>query len=159
MFLHCGGGSGFSGLHGQPEGVAVVVGAGGLVSAGGGGGGGADVWFCVAFGAWTAADEGLVETTLLDGALDDVDLLALGVLLIQVDAGVLLNGSSSAPPITTPTSTPSSAEPSTAEPDAAHSARKVPPRWFGKRGEIIPVGDHTGSPNAGHRSPGCVIGR
>ena len=132
-FLHWGGGSGFRGLHGQPDGVAVVVGAGGFVSAGGGGGGAADVWFCVARGAWTAAVDGLVETELLDGALDDVGVLALGVLLIQVEAGVLLIGSSSGPPITTPTSTPSSAEPSTAEPDAAHSARNVPPRWSGKR--------------------------
>ncbi|TWP46147.1 hypothetical protein FKR81_37095 [Lentzea tibetensis] len=116
-----GGGSGLSGLHGQPDGVVVVVGSGGFVAAGGGVGG-ADVWVCVAL--VVRADVGVLdEVELLDGTLDDVGVLVLGVLLTQLDAGVRLSGSSSGPPITTPTSTPSSAEPSTAEPDAAQSAR------------------------------------
>ncbi|MGI5505683.1 hypothetical protein [Lentzea sp. CA-135723] len=123
-----GGGSGFSGLHGQPDddGAVVVVwaggggGASGFVAAGGG---------VVFFGCcWVLAgvllsldDEGAlllgVELVVLLGLLFAVEL-------VQVDAGVLLCGSSPAAPwIAMPTSTPSNADPSTAEPPAAHSAR------------------------------------
>ncbi|MDX3655902.1 hypothetical protein PV646_01170 [Streptomyces sp. ID05-26A] len=127
MVLQVAGGSGFSGLHGQPD----EDGAGVVVSAGGGGG-------CAGFGA---AGGGVVvfcgccvlgvSLLELDGALllFAVELSVelggvLGVEVIQVDAGVLLNGSSPAAPwIAMPTSTPSNADPSTAEPPAAHSAR------------------------------------
>ncbi|SMD12530.1 hypothetical protein [Lentzea albidocapillata] len=126
MFLQVGGGSGFSGLHGQPD----EDGAGVVVCAGGGGGwagfvaaGGGVVVFCgcCVFGG---------ELMELDGALLSAVELSVelgGVLevdVIQVDAGVLLSGSSPAAPwIAMPTSTPSNADPSTAEPPAAHSAR------------------------------------
>lgn len=126
MFLQVGGGSGFSGLHGQPDdevgGVVVCAGGGGgcagFVAAGGG-----VVVFCgcCVFGA---------ELVELDGALLlgvelSVELCGvLGVDEIHVDAGVLLSGSSPAAPWSAmPTSTPSNADPSTAEPPAAHSAR------------------------------------
>ncbi|MFD4670490.1 hypothetical protein ACFWNN_12185 [Lentzea sp. NPDC058450] len=122
-----GGGSGFSGLHGQPDGVGVVVvvsggaggGASGFVAAGGG---------VVFFGCCWVLDGALLsaedEGALLLGVEVVVELLDLGVELVQVDAGVLLCGSSPAAPwIAMPTSTPSNADPSTAEPPAAHSAR------------------------------------
>jgi hypothetical protein len=125
-FLQVGGGSGFSGLHGQPDDVGGAV-----VSAGGGGGGAGFVAAgggAVFFGA--CAVLGVELLGLLDGAplfeaglsieLGDV----LGVDVVQLDWGVLLSGSSSATPwIAIPTSTPSNADPSTAEPPAAHSAR------------------------------------
>jgi hypothetical protein len=120
-----GGGSGFSGLHGQPE----VWDGGVVVAAGGGGGagfvtaGGGVVVFFV--GGWVLGVELALDGALLSG----VELASgfdegLGVEVIQVDAGVRLSGSSSATPwIAMPTSTPSNADPSTAEPPAAHSAR------------------------------------
>ncbi|MGW6448192.1 hypothetical protein [Lentzea sp. NPDC055074] len=125
-FLQVGGGSGFSGLHGQPE----DDGGGVVVSAGGGGGwagfvaaGGGVVVFCgccVLGGELLELGGALLFAVELSVELDRV----LGVELIQVDAGVLLNGSSPAAPwIAMPTSTPSNADPSTAEPPAAHSAR------------------------------------
>ncbi|GLY49523.1 hypothetical protein [Lentzea sp. NBRC 102530] len=127
MFLQVGGGSGFSGLHGHPEedGAVVVVcaggggGASGFVTAGGG---------VVFFGCCWVLDGALLSLED-EGALLGVELsVVLGLLLvvevIQVDAGVLLCGSSPAAPWNAmPTSTPSNADPSTAEPPAAHSAR------------------------------------
>ncbi|NGY57327.1 hypothetical protein G7043_00125 [Lentzea sp. NEAU-D13] len=121
-----GGGSGFRGLQGQPDDDGAVV-----VAAGGGGGGagfviaGGGVVFFGACGVLggellEALDWGLlfgVELSVVLGGVLEVDL-------IQLDSGVLLNGSSSAMPwIAIPTSTPSNADPSTAEPPAAHSAR------------------------------------
>jgi hypothetical protein len=127
MLLQVGGGSGFSGLHGQPDedggGVVVRAGGGGgsagFVAAGGG---------VVFFGVCSVLG---VELLVLDGAmlLFVVELsVELGgvveVVEIQVDGGVLLSGSSPAAPWNAmPTSTPSNADPSTAEPPAAHSAR------------------------------------
>lgn len=120
-----GGGSGFSGLHGQPE----VCAGGVVVAAGGGGGagsitagGGVVVFFT---GAWVLGAELELDGTLISGVElagePDVDP---GVEVIQVDAGVRLSGSSSVAPWNAmPTSTPSNADPSTAEPPAAHSAR------------------------------------
>lgn len=125
-FLQVGGGSGFRGLQGQPDDDGAVV-----VAAGGGGGGagfviaGGGVVFFGACGVLggellEALDWGLlfgVELSVVLGGVLEVDL-------IQLDSGVLLNGSSSAMPwIAIPTSTPSNADPSTAEPPAAHSAR------------------------------------
>jgi hypothetical protein len=123
--LQVGGGRGFSGLHGQPE----VWDGGVVVAAGGGGGagfitagGGVVVFFA---GGWVLG----VELELDGASLSGVELAGevedgLGVEVIQVDAGVLLSGSSPATPwIAMPTSTPSNADPSTAEPPAAHSAR------------------------------------
>ena len=120
-----GGGSGFNGLHGQPDGVVVVVvvvttgggGAAGLVTAGGG-----VVFFgvCGVLVVVVELDGALLAGVVLSVLLRDV----LGVVVIQLDEGVLADGSSSATPwIAIPTSTPSNAEPSTAEPPAAHSAR------------------------------------
>jgi len=126
MFLQVGGGSGFSGLHGQPD----VCGGGVVVSAGGGGGawfvwagGGVAVFFggCCAAGAELELGGSLEgEVELSEGELD----AEFGVDLIQVEAGVRVSGASSDTPwIAIPTSTPSNADPSTAEPPAAHSAR------------------------------------
>ncbi|MEU0882645.1 hypothetical protein ABZ345_28900 [Lentzea sp. NPDC005914] len=120
-----GGGSGFKGLHGQPEdwGGALVVAAGG---GGGAGfvraGGGVVVFFvgCCVLGVEVGLDGALLsggELSVELGGVFEVDL-------IQVEAGVRLSGSSSATPwIAMPTRTPSSADPSTAEPPVAHSAR------------------------------------
>jgi hypothetical protein len=121
--LQVGGGSGFSGLHGQPVcdgGVVVTVGGGGsgFVTAGGG----VVVFFT---GAWVLGAELELDGALLSGLELAGELDGdLGVEVIQVDAGVLLSGSSPAELwIAMPTSTPSNADPSTAEPPAAHSAR------------------------------------
>lgn len=120
-----GGGSGFSGLHGQPE---VCVGD--VVVAAGGGGG---AWFVTAgggvvvffTGTWVLGAELELDGALLSGLELAGELeVAPGVEVIQVDAGVRLSGSSSAAPWSAmPTRTPSNADPSTAEPLAAHSAR------------------------------------
>jgi hypothetical protein len=127
MFLQVGGGSGFSGLHGQPD----VSGGGVVVAAGGGGaaglvaaGGGVVVFFggcCVAGAELSGLGGSLVgEVELCEGELE----VEFGVDLIQVEAGVRVGGASSDTPwIAIPTSTPSNADPSTAEPPAAHSAR------------------------------------
>ncbi|ANZ38594.1 hypothetical protein BBK82_23570 [Lentzea guizhouensis] len=138
-----GGGSGFNGLHGQPDGVVVVVvvvttggGGAGLVTAGGG-----VVLFGVCWVLDVVVDE--LDGALLAGVVLSVLLTdVLGVVVTQLDAGVLADGSSSATPwIAIPTSTPSNAEPSTAEPPAAHSARtavllncsRVEVRWSRSR--------------------------
>lgn len=118
-----GGGSGFSGLHGQPvcDGVVVVAvggGGAGFVTAGGG----VVVFFT---GAWVLGAELELDGALLSGLelAGELDV-GFGVEVTHVDAGVLLSGSSSAELwIAMPTSTPSNADPSTAEPPAAHSAR------------------------------------
>ena len=123
-----GGGSGFSGLQGHPDedGGGVVVGTGvdvgccsGFVAAGGG-----VVFFglcCVLGVVLLALDRALV---LLGGELSVELGVVLGVVETQLEAGVLLSGSSPAAPWNAmPTSTPSNADPSTAEPPAAHSAR------------------------------------
>jgi hypothetical protein len=124
-FLQVGGGSGFRGLHGQPEEVGVVV----VIAAGGGGGagfvtaGGGVVFLggCCVLGAELSVLGGaLLPGVELSVELDEV----LGVDVVQLEEGVLSSGSSSATPwIAIPTSTPSNADPSTAEPPAAHSAR------------------------------------
>ncbi|USX51793.1 hypothetical protein [Lentzea sp. HUAS12] len=126
MFLQVGGGNGFRGLHGHPDedGAAVVVGAcvvvgcwSGFVAAGGG-----VVFFglCCVLGVGLELDGALllgVELSVVLGAVLEGDV-------IQLEAGVLLSGSSPAAPWNAmPTSTPSNADPSTAEPPAAHSAR------------------------------------
>lgn len=124
-FLQVGGGNGFSGLHGHPDDVGVVVeggsgggGGAGFVAAGGG---------VVFFGVCCVLGAVLLELggALLSGAELSVGLGGvLDVELTQLEAGVRLSGSSSATPwIAIPTSTPSNADPSTAEPPAAHSAR------------------------------------
>ncbi|SEQ49318.1 hypothetical protein SAMN05216188_103216 [Lentzea xinjiangensis] len=125
-FLQVGGGSGFSGLHGQPEEGGTVV-----VDVGGGGGGSGFVTAgggVVLFGGCCVLGGELVEVTgasLLLGTGLGVELGGvLDVDWIQVESGVRLSGSSPATPwIAMPTSTPSNADPSTAEPPAAHSAR------------------------------------
>ncbi len=121
-----GGGSGFRGLHGQPDDGAVVDDdAGG--AAGGGAwfvtAGGGVVFFGVCTGLWGALVV-LCGASLVAGAIS----VWLGAEFVvdwtHVDAGGLLCGSSVfAPWIAMPTSTPSSADPNTAEPPAAHSAR------------------------------------
>jgi hypothetical protein len=124
-FLQVGGGSGFRGLHGQPDDVGGVV-----VAAGGGGGGagfvtagGGVVFFgdCAVLGAGLL---GLLDGVSLEGDGLSVELgVVLGVDDVQLDSGVLSGSSSATPWIAIPTSTPSNADPSTAEPPAAHSAR------------------------------------
>ncbi|MET9627352.1 hypothetical protein ABZX92_07800 [Lentzea sp. NPDC006480] len=84
--------------------------------------------------AWVLGDE---LSVLDDGALAEVEVSVelddgFGVEVIQLEAGGLFGGASSATPwIAMPTRTPSNADPSTAEPPAAHSARTaVPPFWM-----------------------------
>jgi len=127
-FLQVGGGSGFRGLHGQPDedggGVVVCAGVDGgccswFVAAGGG---------VVFFGVCCVLSGVLLElggVLLLSCAELSVEV---GWVVLVVDvtkgAGGLLSGSSPAAPWNAmPTSTPSNADPSTAEPPAAHSAR------------------------------------
>jgi hypothetical protein len=147
MFLHVGGGNGFSGLHGQPDvcdgGVVVAAGGGGaagLVAAGGG--------VVVFFGSCGVAGAELE----LGGSLEGEAELSGGELgvefwvdLIQVEAGVRLSGASSDTPwIAIPTSTPRNADPSTAEPPAAHSART-------ESSLMLTVGVQTITPPADYR--------
>jgi hypothetical protein len=162
--LQVGGGSGFSGLHGQPD----EDGGGVVVCAGGGGGsagfvaaGGGVVFFgvCCVLGVELL---GLDDALLLFVVELSVELGGVpGVDEIQVDWGVLLSGSSPAAPWNAmPTSTPSNADPSTAEPPAAHSARTA---VLLVNAHGVKSGDHalrqiTGGPVAGERSPGCLIG-
>lgn len=125
---HCGGGSGFSGLHGHSVfrgDVVVVVVVVGTTVVGGGGGGGGGVVVVVVVVVLTAVVEpaGDVAASVVKTLGVVVELLVDGRPVIQVEAGGSACCSSFTPSMYTPMRTPVSADAATAKPHVAHSTR------------------------------------